>query len=142
MRWSAPATAVTAPKRLLSIRSPLANAAICQHALELLERSAAAGVGPGGVKARVEQLLARSDNGRVSAMTAARTLGLSQRTLARRLEEAGTSYRDLADAELKARASRWLAGGLLSKAEIGERLGFADATGFSRACRRWFRIEP
>jgi AraC-like DNA-binding protein len=87
----------------------------------------------------VRHLLARSDNGRVSAAMAARALGLSQRTLARRLAEAGATYRELADAELKVRASRWLAGGVLSKAEIGERLGFADATGFSRACRRWFR---
>jgi AraC-like DNA-binding protein len=139
VRWNAPATAVATPRRLLSVRSPLSNAAICHHAVDLLEQSVAIRAGPGGVKARAEQLLARSDNGRLSATAAARALGLSQRTLARRLEEAGTTWRDLADEELKARASRWLAAGLLSKAEIGERLGFADPTGFSRACRRWFR---
>jgi AraC-like DNA-binding protein len=141
VRWNAPANAVGVPRSLLTVRSPLANAALCHHALELLEQTEAISVGPDGVKARVRQLLARSDNGRVSAMMAARSLGLSQRTLARRLAEAGATYRELADAELKERASRWLAGGTLSKAEIGERLGFADATGFSRACRRWFRTD-
>ena len=139
VRWNAPASGVAVPRRLLTLRSPLANAALCHHALELLEQSLAISAGPEGVKTRVRHLLARSDNGRVSAAMAARALGLSQRTLARRLAEAGATYRELADAELKVRASRWLAGGVLSKAEIGERLGFADATGFSRACRRWFR---
>ena len=139
VRWNAPVSAVIVPTNLLTVRSPLANAALCHHALELLEQSGAISAGPEGVKARVRQLLAGSDNGRVSAMMAARALGLSQRTLARRLAEAGATYRELADAELRERASRWLAAGVLSKAEIGERLGFADATGFSRASRRWFR---
>ncbi|HEY2482587.1 MAG TPA: AraC family transcriptional regulator ligand-binding domain-containing protein [Caulobacteraceae bacterium] len=139
VRWNAPASGVAVPRRLLTLRSPLSNAALCHHALELLEQSVFISAGPEGVKARVQQLLARSDDGRVAAIMAARSLGLSQRTLARRLAEAGVTYRELADAELKARASRWLTAGVLSKAEIGERLGFADATGFSRACRRWFR---
>jgi AraC-like DNA-binding protein len=123
------------------MRSPLANAALSQHAVELLEQSAAAAAGPDGLRTRVQRLLATSDHGRLPSSFVARSLGLSQRTFARRLADAGASYRDLVDAELKARASRWLEAGMLSKAEIGERLGFADATGFSRACRRWFRAE-
>jgi AraC-like DNA-binding protein len=97
------------------------------------------GAAPLGVKSRVEQILARSDNGRCALSSVAKSLGLSQRTLARRLADAGVTYRDLVDTELKARAGRWLEAGVLSRGEIGERLGFADATGFSRACRRWFR---
>lgn len=139
VRWGAAANAVVVPTRLLAMRSPLANAALCQHAVELLEQAAAAAAGPDGLKTRVQRLLATSDRGRLPSSFVARSLGLSQRTFARRLADAGASYRDLVDAELKARASRWLEAGMFSKAEIGERLGFADATGFSRACRRWFR---
>jgi AraC-like DNA-binding protein len=69
------------------------------------------------------------------------SLGLSRRTLIRRLADAGLNYRELVDAELKSRAQRWLESGTLSKSEISERLGFADVTGFSRACRRWFRAD-
>lgn len=138
-RWSAPVNAVVIPKRLLGVRSPLANASLCRHAVELLDHAAGIADGPGAVKGRVEGLLTRSDTGRVPSQVAARALGLSQRTLARRLAEAGVGYRDLVDAELRARARRWLEAGVLSRAEIGERLGFADASGFSRASRRWFK---
>jgi len=139
VRWGAAVNAVVVPTRLLMLRSPLANAALNQHAVELLEAAAAAG--PDGLKARVQRLLATSDHGRLPSSFVARSLGLSQRTFARRLADVGATYRDLVDAELKTRASRWLEAGLLSRAEIGERLGFADATGFSRACRRWFRTR-
>jgi AraC-like DNA-binding protein len=141
MKWSAPANSIVIPNRLLALRSPLADAALFQHALERLEHVAAFAIAPVGVRTRVEQLLARSDNGRCALSSAARALGLSQRTLARRLADAGATYRDLVDSELKARAGRWLDAGVLSKGEIGERLGFADATGFSRACRRWFKSD-
>jgi AraC-like DNA-binding protein len=137
--WDAPANSIVIPNRLLSLRSPLADAALFHHALERLEQVASMGAAPLGVKSRVEQILARSDNGRCALSSVAKALGLSQRTLARRLADAGVTYRDLVDAELKSRAGRWLEAGVLSRGEIGERLGFADATGFSRACRRWFR---
>jgi AraC-like DNA-binding protein len=139
--WEAPANRIVIPDRLLTLRSPLADAALFHHALERLEHAASIAIAPTGVKTRVEQLLARSDNGRCSLLSVARALGLSQRTLARRLADAGVSYRALVDTELKSRAGRWLDAGVLSRGEIGERLGFADATGFSRACRRWFKSE-
>ena len=69
----------------------------------------------------------------------ARTLGVSRRTLARRLAETDTSFRMLLDAEIKARASRLLFSGTLSRPEMAEQLGYRDPTSFSRACRRWFR---
>ncbi|HEY1880867.1 MAG TPA: AraC family transcriptional regulator ligand-binding domain-containing protein [Caulobacteraceae bacterium] len=141
MRWNAPANAIVIPKRLLALRSPLADAVVHQHALEQLEQVSAFAGAPTGAKDRVEQLLARSDTGRLSLPQVARSLGLSQRTLNRRLADAEVSYRGLTDAELKARAQRMLEAGALSKGAIGERLGFADAAGFSRACRRWFKAE-
>ncbi|MGH7022810.1 MAG: AraC family transcriptional regulator ligand-binding domain-containing protein [Caulobacteraceae bacterium] len=139
VRWNAGANAVFVPRRLLPLRSPLADPILYEAALERLMQSARLAGAPEGVKGRVESMLQRSDTGRLASAAAARALGLSQRTLVRRLAEVWVSYRDLIDAELKQRARRWLDGGVLSRAEIGERLGFADATGFSRACRRWFR---
>ena len=38
MRWNAPANAIVIPKRLLALRSPLADAVLHQHALEQLEQ--------------------------------------------------------------------------------------------------------
>ncbi|HEY5203044.1 MAG TPA: AraC family transcriptional regulator ligand-binding domain-containing protein [Roseiarcus sp.] len=141
VRYNARSNEVVIPTRLLNLRSPLSDPALCRNAVERLELFMRQSVAPGGVKSRIEGLLARSDTGRMSSSVAARALGLSQRTLVRRLADADVTYRDLVDVELKARARRWLDSGTLSRAEIGERLGFADATGFSRACRRWFRAD-
>jgi AraC-like DNA-binding protein len=137
--WSAGANCVVIPESLMKIRSPLADPVLHDAAVHRLEQTRRAAQAGGGVKARVEQLLANSDSGRIPSAGAAKALGVSQRTLVRRLAEAGSTYRELVDAELKSRAQRWLEAGVLSRGEISERLGFADATSFSRACRRWFR---
>jgi AraC-like DNA-binding protein len=139
IRWRASANAALVPQRLMEVRSPLADPMTHEAALRVLEQAKRSERAPDGVKGRVEHLLANSPSGRLPSARAARTLGLSQRTLVRRLADSGVTYRDLIDSELKSRAQRWLESGSLSHAEIGERLGFADATGFSRACRRWFR---
>lgn len=141
IRWRANANAAVIPQQLMEVRSPLADLLTHEAALRVLEQVKRSERAPEGVKGRVEHLLSNSPSGRLPSARAARTLGLSQRTLVRRLAESGVTYRDLIDDELKSRAQRWLKSGSLSHAEIGERLGFADATGFSRACRRWFRAS-
>ncbi len=139
VRWRAGANAAIIPKSLLDVRSPLADPVSHEAALRLLEYARRAKHAPHGVRDRVENLLADAASGRLSIAGVARTLGLSQRTLIRRLSASDVSFRELVEAELKARARRLLDAGVLSRAEIAERLGFADATGFSRACRRWFK---
>ncbi len=78
------------------------------------------------------------DSGRLNEEEAALELGLSRRTLVRRLSESGTSFRQMLDAEMKARARGMLDEGTLSRTDMAEALGFDDPTSFSRACRRWF----
>ncbi|MGH7023667.1 MAG: AraC family transcriptional regulator ligand-binding domain-containing protein [Caulobacteraceae bacterium] len=141
VRWRASSTAISVPARLLALASPLADAALHRAAVERLEASLRSAGAPEGVKGRVELLLAQSESGRLSSADAARTLGFSQRTLVRRLAHAGIGYHELVDAELRSRAEQYLDAGALTRAEIADRLGFADATGFSRACRRWFTDE-
>jgi AraC-like DNA-binding protein len=139
--WGATMNAAILPERLLMMRSPLADVGLHEAAVERLEAGRRSERAPAGVKGRVERLLAHSKTGRATAEIVAASLGLSRRTLMRRLAEAGLSYRELVDIELKTRARRWLDSGAASKAEISERLGFADVTGFSRACRRWFKAD-
>jgi AraC-like DNA-binding protein len=71
------------------------------------------------------------------AERAAQQLGMSVRTLARRLDDEGTSYRALFDEVRKQTALRELAHGARSIAEIADRLGFASSQSFHRAFRRW-----
>ncbi len=69
-------------------------------------------------------------------------LHMSPRTLKRRLQHRGTSYRMLAD-EVRGRASATL---LLDRdmnlEAIAERLGYSSAANFSRAFRRWAGMTP
>jgi len=139
--WGASSNAAVIPERLLQLRSPSADAGLHEAAIERLEATLRSRRKPEGVKGRVERLLARSETGRLPVEVVAASLGLSRRTLVRRLAAADLNYRVLVDAELKTRARRWLDSGALSKADIADRLGFADLTSFSRALRRWFKSQ-
>jgi len=70
----------------------------------------------------------------------ARRLGLSERTLRRRLDEEGTSFRERLDHVRRARALELLAHEDVSA--VARRLGFVDARSFQRAFRRWMRVTP
>jgi AraC-like DNA-binding protein len=137
VRWGAATNAMLVPRRLLGVRSPLADPVLHWAAVESLVEAKRRSMSE-GLQERIERLLSRSESPRVRFDETARTLGLSQRTLTRRLFEQGVNYRALVDAELRHRARRWLDGGVMGHAEIAERLGFSELTSFNRACRRWF----
>jgi len=67
----------------------------------------------------------------------AKTVGMSTRTLNRRLEKMGVSFRDILERSLQNRTQVLLRQGQLSRGEIAERLGYKDQASFSRALRRW-----
>jgi AraC-like DNA-binding protein len=71
----------------------------------------------------------------------AKALGLSPRTLRRRLAEAGTSYRQQQGDVLAARAIHLLSEGAGSE-HVAWTLGFSDASAFRRAFRRWTGRSP
>lgn len=125
------------PAAWLTLRSPFADPALFANAVAELEAAMGRISSPVGLRGRVERLLSLQPSGRLTADETARSMGMSRRTLVRRLAEGGASYRDLLDADLRARAQRMLAGAS-SHAQIAEALGYADPTSFSRACRRWF----
>lgn len=72
----------------------------------------------------------------------ARGLGMSVRTLVRRLEEEGTNYAEILREVRRRRAQQMLRDRNLSGDLIAERLGYADAASFSRAFRTWEGVSP
>src|ERR1700728_3741075 len=74
--------------------------------------------------------------GDLSLSAVARQLGMSPRTLQRRLEDEGTNWRGEADTLRREQASR-LAGEGLSRADVAACLGYSDARALRRAARRW-----
>ncbi len=72
----------------------------------------------------------------------ARQLGLSKRTLHRRLRARGRSYRDLLEGVRASAAASLLRDSAAPIATIAEQLGYQDTANFGRACRRWFGCAP
>ncbi|KRB73911.1 hypothetical protein ASE01_18065 [Nocardioides sp. Root190] len=72
----------------------------------------------------------------------AAALGLSERSLRRRLSDAGTSYRTVVDEVRHDVAEDLLAAGTLRVEDVAHRLGYAESTSFGAAYRRWTGHAP
>lgn len=135
--FGAGANTIVLPKAWAATPSAFADATLFRGAVTELHSALERLESPHDLRARVERLLHTMPDGRLDARAVAKALGVSMRTLTRRLAEAGTQFRDLIDAELRARAKAMMSAGT-SRAEMAERLGYKDPTSLSRACRRWF----
>ena len=69
-------------------------------------------------------------------------LGISTRTLARRLKSAGTSYAELLRRVQAERAKNYLRHTSAPIAEIAERMGYSDCAAFTRAFQSWTGRTP
>jgi AraC-like DNA-binding protein len=95
------------------------------------------------VVARVKrELLNGFPDGAPTQAVIARALGLSTRTLHRRLAEAGTSFDDLLDETRRELAAGYIRHTDYSVGEVAFLLGFAEASSFNRAFRRWTGMSP
>ncbi|MET0236496.1 MAG: AraC family transcriptional regulator [Kibdelosporangium sp.] len=72
----------------------------------------------------------------------ARHLGMSTRTLRRRLEDEGTSFRALLDEIREALAEELLTKGAVPVEDVAFRLGYAEASSFIHAFKRWKGVTP
>jgi AraC-like DNA-binding protein len=89
-----------------------------------------------------EMIIRRLPDGEPKRDEIAGELGMSERTLQRRLEEEGTSFIQLMDDTRRELAEQYLGRLQLSLAQAAYLLGFADQSSFFRACRRWFDLSP
>lgn len=95
-----------------------------------------------GAAAAVRAVVAPAlDDGPCSLEATARALGLSERTLQRRLREEGESFAGVLDGVRREAAARYLAEGL-PLGEVAARLGYAEPSAFHRAHRRWTGTTP
>jgi AraC-like DNA-binding protein len=81
----------------------------------------------------------RSDDAQVEAV--AKQLGLTGRSLQRRLKDEGTSFQAVREDVRRALAHRYLDDGL-AIAEISFLLGFSEPSAFFRAFKRWTGLTP
>lgn len=95
-----------------------------------------------GVVARVRRLLAASPGAAPTIVQVAESLGLSERTLRRKLADEGTNYKSvILDFRMELAAS-YLKGNEMSIQEIAFTVGYSDPSNFHRAFCQRFDTTP
>jgi AraC-like DNA-binding protein len=87
-------------------------------------------------------LTERIHNGSLSLSSVARALGVSSRTLQRRLSELDVGFQELVDDLRRELALAYLRDGALSVSEVAHRLGYSNLRPFLRAFKRWTGMTP
>ncbi|RCU50913.1 AraC family transcriptional regulator [Corallincola holothuriorum] len=77
-----------------------------------------------------------------SISAVAERLGVSVRSLQRRLSKQNTSYSQLLDQVRMKEAEVYINSSAYSVSEIAQNLGFSDAGNFTRAFKRWYQCAP
>ncbi|QRP44642.1 AraC family transcriptional regulator [Amycolatopsis sp. FDAARGOS 1241] len=95
-----------------------------------------------GISQLVRERLVRLGGVDAGMAEVARQLTVSPRTLRRRLTEAGTGYRQLVDEVRQTLAEEMLDTGALSVEDVALRLGYAEASSFIYAFKRWTGMTP
>jgi len=108
------------------------------HAKRLLSE-----VPRGGLTEEIrKKTLAQLRGGTPTLEHVARELGLSGRTLQRRLREEGTTFAEVLDDLRRGMAEAYLADPRISIGEVSYLLGFSEQSAFQRAFKRWTGRTP
>ncbi|MGN6529246.1 MAG: AraC family transcriptional regulator ligand-binding domain-containing protein [Burkholderiaceae bacterium] len=88
------------------------------------------------------EVAAQLANDRARLDDVAAALGLTPRTLQRKLADAGTSFQAVHDAARQALAEELLRDSRLNLTDVAYLLGYREQSSFNRACRDWFGNTP
>jgi AraC-like DNA-binding protein len=124
--------------------TPLVTAAPAAHrlALEQCWRQSETKGTPEIFNDRVGRLVLREEGGLRSIVEVAQAVGISTRTLRRRLAAEGTTFAAIRERECRERAVFLLRSGKRSTAEVSELIGYANVANFTRAFQRWTGHTP
>lgn len=143
-RFNAKVNAARFDAGLLALPVPNADITLYpvlqQHAERLLSQREAA---PPAIVAQVRAAIIRNlAHDRVRLGSIAAELGLSPRTLQRKLAEAGASFQQVLDTARYALARDYLRQGSLSLLEIAFLLGYQEQSAFTHAFKEWSGMNP
>ena len=134
-------SAIAFPTRWLSHQLPTADPLLHRHLVmeaEALHARQGAGLVDDLHRLLRQYLISRH----CTAADIALQLGKNERTLNRRLHLEGTSFRDELEKVRYTVSQQLLAGTTATLAEIATSLGYADASSFIRAFKKWSGITP
>lgn len=142
-RFNQSFTGIEFPRKLLDVRQlhhdPRLYALIHAEARRSIDTVAR---GPSHAERLKRYLSARPPCRIPSMVVTARELGMSVRSLRRRLAEEGVSYRALVQATLEEAAIQALQTPGRSVQEAAVATGFSDSTAFHRAFKQWTGVTP
>ena len=127
---------VPVAERALASADPNVYQRVCQAGEEELTKI------DGSVGSRMRHIMHREQPHWPSLTEAAAALGLSRRTLVRRLEDEGLSYQYLLDEARNELACWYLRHTELALKDISEKVGFSEQANFSRGFQRWQGLSP
>jgi AraC-like DNA-binding protein len=143
VRFGMPANALLMDLRLLSIPLKGADPIAHQAASEAAERFLATGLGNGSfsqsLRAFIRQRLSSKEFGLENA---ARHLGVSRRTLQRKLRLESSSHRSLVEQARRDLARYLLLSTPATATEVAYALGFSDPSAFHHAFQKWHETPP
>jgi AraC-like DNA-binding protein len=135
-------TGFTAPLSVIDLPLKMADPAtfreaslICQRELDKLTQQQT-------LSARVRRIMLEKQNGFPSLNVTARLFHLTPRTLHRRLQDEGTSYKDILEEVRHMLALEHLKSNHLAIQEIAYMLDYTDMANFRRAFKRWEGVAP
>lgn len=135
-RWEVDADWLARPSRMPDLVSYLMAGEFCQQFLTDMTHV-------GGVASQVRRaLLEKSPRQFLTTEAMATELGMQVRTLRRRLEAEGTTYRELLAGVRKLLAIEYLRKTRMTTVEVASRLGYSDVSNFRNAFSRWTGHTP
>lgn len=129
------------PVELLRAPSIAADANACLEAAQACRKMASES-GRGEFVQRVRRTLLERLTRNPDVSELALDLGISSRTLVRRLADVGITYSEIKDELRKTHAAWYLQHTELSMEAIASQLGYNDPTNFSRKFKNWYRVPP
>lgn len=140
--FAAERNALRFPDSLLTQRMPAGNIELA-HVNEQVVSRYLAQLNRDDVAMQVKAYLVdRLPSGDVKEEAVAGHLNMSLRSLQRRLQDQGTSYKDLLEQTRRELAEQYVRNTRMSINEITFLLGFTEPANFSRAFRRWHGVSP
>lgn len=140
--FDAAKTEIIYDRNILDDRPPLKNRTTLAMLLESCERLVGARETPGGLAGNVAHILMERSGAFPGMAEVANELGMTPRTLRRRLAEEGQVFSQIFDDVRRKLALRYLASSKFTVADIADLLSFDDVSNFRRAFRRWTGKPP
>jgi len=131
-------------KNLLSLPLKTANALTASQLLRLCQSLLQANQSKteDDLVIKVQAVIKAKVNVWPTMVTVAKVLGLSERTLRRRLEALGTDYQQQVDLVRQQLAKQLIANRQVSIEQVAAVLGYSEAASFRRAFHRWLGMSP